>query len=110
MSKETKRGYKHIDPEKYRSWNKPPEIIYNTDGTVKDRRTYDRWYYQNVKKRKYKHEPWKEKQKRYDKLSEDYWRAYCLDNGLDPETWEEVKKQVQHRKSLRKQRRRYGLY
>lgn len=105
-----KRDYNRINPDDYQSWKQPPEIIYNPDGTVKDRRAYDRWYFQNIKKKKYKHEPYEIKYARYAKMSEDYWRGYCEENDLDPDTWEEVKKRVEHEKWLRNQRARGRRY
>ena len=76
--------------------------------TPEDRREYNNWYYRNI--RAPDRETWEEAQARYHRMSEDYWRDYCIDKGLDPEGWEEVKKQVQHEKWVRKQLRRRGIY
>jgi len=39
---------------------------------------------------------------RYRAMSEEYWRGYCEKNDLDPNTWEEVKEEVQTEKAYRK--------
>lgn len=89
----TKRKYERIDPDKYPNWGQPPKIIYDENGKVLDRREYDRWYAKNRRKTK-PGETYEEKQARYKRYSRDYWTQYCLDNGLDPETWEKVRKRV----------------
>lgn len=104
MEKVEKRKYERVNSEEYRSWNKPPPIIYDEKGNVVDRKAYDSWYSAN--KRKYSKETQKEKNARYDRYSEEYWTAYCIENGLDPENWRETKAQVQE-KRLREKRIRW---
>lgn len=106
-TKSEKRKYERINPDKYLIWEQPPPIIYE-NGKVVDRREYDKWYSKH--RRSYSKEDWRDRNARYERYSRDYWTQYCLDNGLDPENWKEVKKRVEHEKWLRNQRRRYGRY
>jgi len=97
LKTETKREYRYIDPKEH-----PPSIIYNPDGTVKDRREYDKWYAKKKRRSKYTPVPYKEKRKRWDQMSEDYWRKYCKENDLNPDTWRKVKKRVKAEKAHRR--------
>lgn len=102
----TKRKYEYINPDDYT--RKPPKIIYNPDGSIKSRVDYDRWYADHRRKYTPTETP-EEKQARYKRYSREYWTNYCIMNDLDPETWEEVRKEVLAEKRRRKREaRRYG--
>jgi len=94
LSKEEnpKRGYTHHE--------KSPGL--SRDATPEERREYNRWYYRHVRGNNYAPVDPEAKAARYRAMSEEYWRGYCEKNDLDPNTWEEVKEEVQTEKAYRK--------
>lgn len=99
----SKRKYERINPEDHA--RKPPPIIYQ-DGKVVDRRAYDKWY--SAHKRNYRTETQEQKNARYKRYSETYWRRYCLENGLDPENWFAVSENEKRLKRIRNWQKRHN--